>query len=472
MTVLAIDAGTSGVRALAVDRSGRVRCRRYRELLPSSPAEGRVEFDATALADVAVELATDVIGADGPVDAVGITNQRASTVCWERTTGRPVGPGIGWQDRRAHPQVHRLAEAGVLVSPGTLGPLAAWHVEHSGREASDLRVGTIDTWLAWNLTGGRAFATDPSNLSGSVLWSPEHGGIDPVVLEALGLPRSLFADVVDTAQVVGPASALPGAPPVAALVGDQMASLMGHGATRPGRTKVTVGTGAMLDVALGTDPPASLLTASGCVPMVSRRVDGQVHWMLEAVMMAGGANVEWLRDGPGLVGSVEESDVLAASCSDAGGVTFVPAILGLGTPTWDLAATGLFHGITRSSGRPQLVRAVLEGVANGVADLVDAAATDSGYRIDRLSVDGGMSRNRTFVQAVADATGRPIDVAPAESTALGAAFLAGLAVGTWRDRADLDDAWAPERTVAPRGALDRAGWLEARRRSAPLDRPV
>jgi glycerol kinase len=277
------------------------------------------------------------------------------------------------------------------------------------------------------------------------------------------LPR-----VVDSSGIVGTAGALDGSPPIAALAGDQQASLIGQGCVRPGLAKITFGTGAMLDVCVGADRPVSARQGRhGTFPIVAWRHQGATTWGVEAIMLAAGANVEWLRDDLGVIDTAEQSHEVAAGCETSEGVTYVPALLGLGTPQWDYGARGTLLGITRGTGRPQLVRAVLEGVAQRGADLVEAAEADTGLSLPRLRVDGGMSDNPTFVQAVADACQRPVEVSPErEATTLGAGFLAGLAVGTWSDWDDLATTWRPRAVVEPSRSLDRDRWRDALQRAS------
>jgi glycerol kinase len=268
--------------------------------------------------------------------------------------------------------------------------------------------------------------------------------------------------------VLGPADALDGAPPIAALVGDQQASLAGQGAVHPGLAKITFGTGGMLDVCVGPDRPLNARQGGhGTFPIVAWRRGGTTTWGVEAVMLAAGTNVEWLRDDLGVIDTAEQSHEVAAACETSEGVVYVPALLGLGTPRWDYGARGTLLGITRGTGRPQLVRAVLEGVAHRGADLLEATEADTGLAIPRLRIDGGMSANPTFVQAVADATQRPVEVSPErEATTLGAGFLAGLAVGTWPDWDELAATWRPTAVVEPSRDLDRDRWRQAVERAA------
>jgi glycerol kinase len=273
---------------------------------------------------------------------------------------------------------------------------------------------------------------------------------------------------VDTSGIVGPARALPGEPPLAALAGDQQASLVGQGCVHPAMAKITFGTGGMLDMCIGPDRPAfDRQGKHGTFPIVAWRRDGELVWGVEAVMLAAGTNVEWLRDDLGLIATAEESHDVAAGCETADGVMYVPALLGLGTPRWDYGARGSLLGITRGTGRCELVRAVLEGVAHRGADLVEATEADTGLAMPRLRVDGGMSANATFVQALADATGRAVEVSPErEATTLGAGYLAGLAVGTWSGWDDVAGHWRPATVVEPARAVDRARWREAVERAA------
>jgi glycerol kinase len=277
----------------------------------------------------------------------------------------------------------------------------------------------------------------------------------------------MLPQVVDSTGVVAHAGALQGAPPIAGIAGDQQASLIGQSCVRPGLAKATFGTGGMLDVCLGDRPTFETRGDGGCFLIVCWRQGDEVVWGAEAIMLAAGTNVDWLVDDLGILASAAESHDVAARCDDAGGVVYVPALLGLGTPHWDHGARGTLLGLTRGSGRPEVVRAVLEGVAQRGADLVEAAEADGGAAIASLRVDGGMSANPTFVQALADATQRPIEVSPVtEATTLGAAYLAGLAVGTWAGWDDVAAAWKPSRVVEPARTLDRERWAEAIRRAS------
>jgi len=463
MTVLVVDAGTSGVRSLALSPDGTVATEVLAEVLPSSPSPGLVELDPVSTAEAALATAREVIQRVGPVDAVGIANQRASTIAWDARTGEPVGPGIGWQDLRTVGRCLALQAEGIRLAPNMSATKAEWLVQHAGIPAKHLRVGTVDTWLAWTLSGGACHVTDASNALVTGLFDPALGWRDDL-LALLGIPAAALPAVVDTAGVVGAATALPGAPPIAALVGDQQASLLGQGGIAPGDAKLTLGTGGMLDVCVGADPGPS--PRHGTFPIVAWRLDGVDTWGREAVMLSAGACVEWLRDGLGILDAVADTEALAASVPDSGDVVFVPALSGVGTPDWDHGARGLLVGITRGTTRAHLARAVLEGVALRAADLLDAAEADTGLQVDALRVDGGMSANGVVVQALADATGRPVErSAQREATALGAGFLAGTAVGTWPDLATAVATRPAGERIEPSRALDRERFADAVRRA-------
>jgi glycerol kinase len=464
VSVLVVDVGTSGVRAAVVGPDATVRHVHYREALPVSPAPNFVEFDAAALAGAALAVARAALDDGGPVAAVGIANQRASTVVWDRATGEPVGPGVGWQDLRTVALCLMLQARGIRLAPNESATKLAFLLDLADPERQrDLCFGTVDTWVAWHLSGGRLHVTDPSNAGVTGLLLGDASGWNPATAEALRVPAAVLPAIVDSSGVVGEASALAGSPPIAGIAGDQQASLVGQGCTRPGLAKITFGTGGMLDLCLGADRPGfERLGPHGTFPIVAWRAGGRITWGLEAAMLTAGQAVEWLRDDLGLLAHVADSDAVAAACDDSGGAWFVPALQGLGTPAWDFGARGALVGATLATGRPQVVRAVLEGVAHRGADLVEAAEADSGLAVERVRVDGGMSANATFVQALADATQRPVEVsAVTEATTLGAGFLAGLAVGVWSDLDEVAATWSPRAVVTPARRPDRERWRAA-----------
>jgi glycerol kinase len=464
MSILVVDVGTSGVRSAIVRPDATVTDVHYRQVLPSSPQPSFVEFDATEMATAVLETARAALDSGGQVDAVGIANQRASTIVWDRASGRPVGPGIGWQDLRTVGMCLMLRSQGVRVAPNASATKIAYLLTLVDRAKwGELAFGTVDSWVAWTLTEGSVHVTDASNAAVTGLLHGDASGWADHLLATLDLPDSLLPVIVDSSGRVGPATALPGAPPICGIAGDQQASLVGQGCVRPGLAKITFGTGGMLDVCVGpTRPDFEVRGRGGCFPIVAWQLGGVPTWGVEAVMLAAGTNVEWLRDDLGIIDSASDSDRVAASCTDTGDVWYVPALLGLGTPAWDFGARGTFVGLTRGTGRAEVVRAVLEGVAHRGADLVQAAEADTGLAVATLRVDGGMSANATFVQALADASGRPVEVSPVlEATTLGAAFLAGLSVGTWTGLDDIATTWKPRTVVEPASKPDRDRWRAA-----------
>jgi glycerol kinase len=288
------------------------------------------------------------------------------------------------------------------------------------------------------------------------------------VLDALRIPRSVLPTIVDSCGAIGEAVTIDGVPPIAAIIGDQQGSLVGQGCVEPGLTKVTFGTGGMLDTCIGRSAPTSAQrNPHGTFPIVAWSRGGRLTWGAEAVMLSAGTNIEWLVEDLGVLADAAESHTVASACEDTGGVVYVPALLGLGTPRWDFGARGTLLGLTRGTGRPQLVRAVLEGVAQRGADLVEAAEADTGLTIDSLRVDGGMSANPTFLQALADAAQRPVEVSPVvEATTLGAGLLAGLATSMLSDLDDIARSWRPRAVVEPGAPLDRERWAAAVERAA------
>lgn len=471
--ILVLDIGTTSMRAAIVDDQLAIVDVEARRMPPETPFPGLVEFDAAAMATAAIEAATAVIErSEATPQAVGITNQRASTIVWDRATGEPIGPGIGWQDLRTVLDcITAKSEHGLTLAPNQSATKLAWLLDNvPGARERDLCFGTVDSWLAWTLSRGSIHVTDHTNAAVTGLFAGDHTGWDDDVASLFGIAPSMLPTVVSSSGAVGEAVALPGAPPIAALIGDQQGSLVGQGCVRPGLAKVTFGTGGMLDVCAGPDAPASAhRSANGTFPIVAWSQDGKLAWGAEAIMLSAGTNVEWLCEDLGLIGSPAASEAVAASVAGTDGVIYVPAPLGLGTPRWDFGARGTLLGVTRGTTAAHVVRAVLDGVAQRGTDLVDAAEADTGLTIGSLRVDGGMSANAVFVQALADLARRPVEVAPvADATILGAAFLAGLAVGVWGDVDDAASLWRPSRVVEPATdrSADRDTWSAAVDRSA------
>ena len=469
MSILVVDIGTSGVRSAIVRPDASIAVEFREEVLPDTPAPGLVEFDATRMAAAALATARAALADSGPVDAVGIANQRASTIVWDRVTGQPVAPGLGWQDLRTLGDCLVFQAEGLRFAPNQSATKIKHLLDNADPDRSrNLCVGTVDSWIVWTLTEGAAHVTDASNAAVTGLYSVETLDWDDALLAKLNIPRSALPTIVDSSGPIAPASALAGAPMICVIAGDQQASLIGQGCVRPGPAKITFGTGGMLDLVVGPNRPTSgARDNAGTFPIVAWRRGDETMWGTEAIMLSAGTNIEWLRDDLGIIDSSADSHVVAQQCDDTGGVVYVPALLGLGTPNWDYGARGTLLGITRGTGRAHIVRAVLEGVAQRGADLVDAAEADTGLAISALRVDGGMSANPTFTQALANATQHTVEISPIlEATTLGAAFLAGLAVGTWAGWDDIESTWRPSRVVEPSGAANRERWASAIERAS------
>jgi glycerol kinase len=468
-SILVIDVGTSGLRAALVAANGTIGRTSYRRFPPDIPFAGLLEIDGTGMATAVIEVAKAVLNESGPVAAVGIANQRASTLVWDRSTGEPIAPGLGWQDLRTIGEcLMAKAEHGIALAPNQSATKVAWLLaQHDADRSRDLCFGTIDSWIVWQLTGGALHVTDRSNAAVTGLLRSDGTDWDDRVLAALNIPRSMLPTLVDSTGVFGNATALPGSPPIAGIAGDQQASLIGQGCVVPGMAKITFGTGGMLDVCSGPDSGGRTgRSTRGTFPIVAWSAGGQITWGTEAIMLSAGTNVDWLVEDLGILSNAAESNEVAQQCASSEGVVYVPAQMGLGTPHWDYGARGTLLGLTRGSGRPHIVRAVLEGIAHRGADLVEAAEADAGLSIPTLRVDGGMSANPTFIQALANTTGKAIEVSPVlEATTLGAGFLAGVAVGIWASLAEAAGTWRPAAVIEPSEPLDRARWCEAIQRS-------
>jgi glycerol kinase len=464
VTSLAIDAGTTTVRCVVVDDDGRPVGEERLSLPPTNPAPGLVEFDALALAEAVVGLASEVLARHGPVGGVGIASQRASAIAWDRTTGQPFGPGIGWQDLRTSGRCLELRAEGVFVAPNQSATKFEWMMgEGNAVSGGDLCLGTVDSWLAWVLTGATAHVTDLTNAAATGLLATD-GSWDTALLDHLSIPVGSLPELVGSAGVVATASVLSGSPVISAMVGDQQASLIGLGCVSAGQTKLTAGTGAMVDMCTGDVAGTG---ADGCYAMPAWATPGGVAWMLEGAVLSAGSAVAWLVD-LGVVPDVASTHDLASGCDDTGGVVFVPALSGLGTPTWDDGARGTLLGVTRGTGRAEICRAVLEGVAHCCADVIEVLAVASGTKPGAVRLDGGMSANPTFVQALADASRMVVErSSEVEATALGAAALARVATGDAADPADAMEGWQPVEIVRPRGPVDRDRWAEAVSRARP-----
>jgi len=469
--VLALDLGTTGVRALAVDRAGRAIARAWRPLGARFPQPGWLEQDPAEWWTRSVEVLRAVLDearlAARDVAALGVVSQRASALAWDRATGLPLAPAIGWQDQRTAARVGELQKRGIPVN--TMASATKWewllNVVPAVRAAAAggrLRLGTPDVWLTDRLTGGAAFATDPGQASCTGLWSADTDGWHPRALALFGVDAGWLPAIAPTSGVVDATPAgLFGAPiAVAARAGDQQAATFAQGALAAGDAKLTAGTSAMLDVHTGAAPAAP---RAGAYPLALWRLaSGTTVFCLEGTVVTAGAAVEWLVE-LGLLASADALDATADRAPTSDGVVFVPALQGLGTPHLDPRARGALFGVTRGTTAAHVVRAVVEGVAQRCADVCDALALAPGP----LRVDGGLARSRAFVASLADATGRVVLRAhEVETTALGAAWLAGLAVGFWRDPAEAVATSAPPAPFAPRAdadrrAAERAAWARA-----------
>ena len=449
MRALAIDVGTSSVRTAIVDIEGRVSHANQRRLTISTPNPGEVELDAHEIIEFTTELAQRTLAEGGPCEVVGITNQRATTIVFDPLTGRSVGPALGWQDLRTVLDCLVLQGVGLRLAPNQSATKARWLVAQSGRAPAELRFATIETWIAWHLTRGATHITDRSNAGVNGMVTSGVDAWDERILGLLDLDPMMMPLIVDTIGSHGEAVSLDGAPRITALVGDQPASLFGQCCVTSG-AKITFGTGAMLDMVRGTAGPESMTRfASGCFPVVLRSHDEVATWGIEGIVLSAGACIDWLRDDLGLITDAQQTEGLATSVDSCDGVSFVPALSGLGTPQWDFGARGGFFGITRGSTKAHLVRAVLEGIAQRGADLVDAAERETGARLEELRIDGGMSDNDFFVQCLADFTGLVVTVSPErEATTRGAGLMA-LVGASAINLEDVERLWSPVKTFEP-----------------------
>jgi glycerol kinase len=467
--ILAIDQGTTGTTCLVVDDELTVRGRGYLELEQHFPRPGWVEHDPEEIWAAVVATAEAAVADAGvrPRDltGIGITNQRETTVLWDRASGRPVHEAIVWQDRRTAERcrelpVERLRElTGLVPDPYFSATKLEWLLAHVG-SADGLAFGTVDSWLVWKLTGGRVHVTDATNASRTLLVSLASLDWDDELLELFGVPREVLPQIKPSSEVVGEAELLGATLPIAGIAGDQQAALFGQACFEPGQAKATYGTGNFVLAHTGADyglpPPGLVRTAAARV--------GPPAYALEGSIFVTGAAVQWLRDGLGLLADAEESERLATAVPDNGGVYFVPALTGLGSPHWAPDARGLITGLTRGTRREHLVRAALEAIALQTADVIEAMPG----ALESLRADGGATRNAFLMQLQADLLGIPVEVArERETTALGAAGLAGLALGVWESTAQLAAAWRSGARYEPREHVEslREGWRDAVRRA-------
>jgi glycerol kinase len=507
--VLALDQGTTSSRAILFDHDGQIVAARQREFPQLFPQPGWVEHDPEAIWETQHSVAREALAAAGvtvaAVAAIGITNQRETTLIWDRATGRPIANAIVWQDRRTAGYCDELkaqgweerirAKTGLVIDAYFSGTKVRWLLENipgarERAERGELAFGTIDSFLIWRLTGGARHVTDVTNASRTLLFNIHTGAWDDDILAALNIPHALLPEVLPSSGPFGETdAALFGQPiPIAGVAGDQQAATFGQACYTPGMAKNTYGTGCFLLMNTGPQPkesPNGLLTTvawglTSTEPQVlSTEEETQLPqysvlstrysptYALEGAIFVTGAAVQWLRDGLKIIESAAETEALAASVPDTGGVYLVPAFAGLGAPYWDPYARGTIVGLTRGSGRAEIVRATLEAVAYQTRDVLDLMQRESGIAVKQLRVDGGMVRNDFLMQFQADILGVAVQRPKVtETTALGAAYLAGLAIGFWRDQDEIAANWAVDRTYEPRMPDDErerlyAGWQRA-----------
>jgi glycerol kinase len=467
--VLAIDQGTTGTTALLLDSRGHVRARGYSELPQHFPRPGWVEHDGGEIwssVALAVRQALRTSGAGTSIVAIGITNQRETSLLWDRRTGKPAGRAIVWQDRRTHDRCQALRRAGyeaeirrrtgLVLDPYFSATKLEWmlRADPRRREAArrgTLAFGTIDSWLIWKLTGGAVHATDPTNASRTMLYDIRARRWSESLLTRFGVPAAVLPEVRPSSGDFGrtlEAGFVPDGIPIAGVAGDQQAALFGQGCVAAGESKNTYGTGAFLLLHTGARAVASrsgLLTTVACGPR------GEIAYALEGSVFIAGAAMQWLRDGLGVIRRAAESEALARSVADSGGVVMVPAFVGLGAPHWRSDVRGAIFGLTRGTTRAHLVRAALESLAFQSCDLVTAMERDSRTRVLRLRVDGGAAANGFLMQLQADLLGVPVERPRViETTALGAGLLAGLGVGFWKSHREVERAREVERVFKPK----------------------
>ena len=481
--VLALDQGTTSSRALVIDERGAVAATAQRSFPQIFPEPGWVEHDPIEIWSSQIGVAAEALAHAGldaaEIAAVGIVNQRETTLVWDRRSGEPVYNAIVWQDRRTAEFCERLrtegheptiqATTGLLADAYFSASKLRWILDHvegvrARAERGELCFGNVDSWLIWRLTEGERHVTDVTNASRTMLFNIHTMAWDDELLKLLEIPRSMLPEVVDSSCVCGVTKAgIPGIP-IAGVAGDQQAALFGQMCTTPGMVKCTFGTGSFMLLQTGAEPMASrnrLLTT------VAWRRSGRTEYALEGSMLMAGAVVQWLRDGLGIIQRASDVEALAASVADSGGVVMVPAFAGLGAPRWDQGARGALLGMTRGTTKGHIARAALEGIALQVVDVLEAMQADSGLPLKELRVDGGASANDMLMQLQADLLGvRVVRPRNTEATAMGAAYLAGLSVGYWKTPESIAQQWQADRVFEPKMADDdraamRERWNQA-----------
>src|SRR2546423_1723592 len=459
--ILALDQGTTSSRAIIFDHAGSNKAVAQKEFPQIFPQPGWVEHNAndiwSAQAGVAAQALAQAGLGTGDIAAIGITNQRETTVVWDRKTGKPICNAIVWQDRRTAAVCDRLKargleklirkKTGLVLDAYFSGTKLQWILQHvpgarARANAGELAFGTVDSWLVWNLTGGKKHVTDASNASRTMLLDIKTGDWDDELLGLFEVPRSILPEVRSSSEAYGQATHFSPAIPIAGIAGDQQAALFGQVCNRPGMVKNTYGTGCFMLMNTGAKP---IISKNNLLTTVAWRIGRRTEYALEGSIFIAGAVVQWLRDGLGIIKSSAEVETLAGAVTDNGGVYLVPAFAGLGAPHWDQYARGIIAGLTRGTKAGHLARAALEGIAYQVMDVLKAMEADAGIRLKELRVDGGACLNNLLMQFQSDLLGVPV-VRPkvAETTALGAAYLAGLAVGFWKDPTEIAGQWPGE----------------------------
>ena len=488
--VMALDAGTTSNRAIIFDVDSKIVGVAQKEFTQHFPQPGWVEHDAEEIWSSMHEVMREALEQSGlvasDIAAIGITNQRETAVIWDRTTGRPIYNAIVWQSRQTADICEDLKrqglvdefkeKTGLVIDAYFSGTKVKWILDHvkgarEKAEKGELAFGTIDTWLLWKLTGGEVHKTDYSNASRTLMFNIKTLEWDEALLKYLTVPKSLLPEVRPSSEVYGHTipSVIGAAIPVAGMAGDQQSALFGQNCFNPGEAKNTYGTGCFLLMNTGTD---ICMSKNGLVTTIAWGLDGKVEYALEGSIFVGGSAIQWLRDGLRLVDSAPDSEWVAKKVPDAGGVYMVPAFVGLGAPYWDMNARGMIIGITRGTKKAHLVRATLDSLAYQTRDVLGAMEADSGNRLATLKVDGGAVANNLLMQFQADLLGVPVDRPQiTETTALGAAYLAGLATGVWASKEELKKSWQLDTRFTP--ALDKKaadklykGWRKAVKHAA------
>ena len=480
--ILALDQGTSSSRAIVFNHDAEILALEQQEFQQIFPRPGWVEHDANEIWQTQLTTARAVLAKAGlnagDVAAIGITNQRETTLIWDRKTGEPIHNAIVWQDRRTAAFCDELKSAGheewiqertgLVIDAYFSGSKVAWLLDQvpgarARAERGELAFGTIDSWLVWKLTDGQRHIIDPTNASRTMLYNLR-GAWDDELLALLDIPRSLLPELRSSSEIYGETTLLGGAVRIAGIAGDQQAALFGQNCFEAGMAKNTYGTGCFMLMNVGTVPHIS---RNQLISTVAWEQGGRLEYALEGSVFIGGAVVQWLRDGLGIIQTAGEVEQLAASVPDSSGVYLVPAFAGLGAPYWDQYARGTITGITGGTTRAHLARAALEGIAFQVADVLDVMKEDSGIAMHDLRVDGGASANDMLMQFQADILqARVVRPKVIETTALGAAYLAGLAVGFWSDRSELQRSWQVDRSFEPQMSADQAAYRRSRWKEA------